>query len=184
MRYTLMSIVRCFLEYADSEFTRDTGESLAHARDLYLAARRLLRSSDLQAPPVTDSTQVPLPNPVLESLRWRVENQLAKLRQGRNIAGMKRQVELPAPAASLSSGLPSAGSSDQLPAPPSQVLRPTPYRYHVVIERSKQMANIAQQMEANYLSLIEKRDAEEAKRIEAGYRLDVAKRQTAYMHCA
>ncbi len=56
-RYTLMCIVRCFLEYADSEFTHDTGESLANARDLYLAARRMLASPDLQAPPVTDSTQ-------------------------------------------------------------------------------------------------------------------------------
>ncbi|MBW7886226.1 MAG: hypothetical protein H3C34_27075, partial [Caldilineaceae bacterium] len=175
MRYTLMCIARCFLEYADAEFARDTGESLAHARDLYLAARRLLQSPHLQTPPVIDSTQIVLPNPVLESLHWRVENQLAKLRQGRNIAGMKRQVELPLPAAPLSSGLPSASTTDQLPGPPSQVLRPTPYRYQVLIERSKQLANIAQQMEANYLSLLEKRDVEEARRIEAGFRLDVAK---------
>lgn len=46
-RYTIMAIVRCLIEYADGEFTRDTVESLPRARDLYLHADRLLKSPEL-----------------------------------------------------------------------------------------------------------------------------------------
>src|SRR5262249_7562420 len=31
-RYTLMSIIRCHVDFADAEFTRETDESVAHAR--------------------------------------------------------------------------------------------------------------------------------------------------------
>src|SRR6185295_10059479 len=31
-RFTILSIIRCLLEFADSEFTRDTSESVARAR--------------------------------------------------------------------------------------------------------------------------------------------------------
>ena len=34
-RFTLLSLIRCILDYADAEFTRDTGESNARARTLY-----------------------------------------------------------------------------------------------------------------------------------------------------
>ena len=94
-RYTLMSLARCLMDFADSEFTRDTPESLARARALYLTARRLLLSPDLARPTDIPPDATLLPNPLLELLRMRVEIQLTKMRQGRNIAGMKRQVELP-----------------------------------------------------------------------------------------
>ncbi len=42
-RGTLQLLVGCLLDYADAEFTRDTGESLARARILYETARELLR---------------------------------------------------------------------------------------------------------------------------------------------
>lgn len=41
-RFTLLSLVRCLLEYADAEFTRDTAESVPRARTLYLTALELL----------------------------------------------------------------------------------------------------------------------------------------------
>jgi hypothetical protein len=41
-RFVLLSIVRCLLAFADDEFTRDTPESNARARVLYLTALRLL----------------------------------------------------------------------------------------------------------------------------------------------
>src|SRR5262249_4536493 len=46
-RFTLLTIVRCLLDYADSEFGRDTGESVARARALYDTARDLLDSDEL-----------------------------------------------------------------------------------------------------------------------------------------
>jgi hypothetical protein len=69
-RFTLMSLSRCLMEFADSEFTRDTAESLARARELYLTAQRLLLSPDLDTPPgVSSSDATLLPNPALDLLR-------------------------------------------------------------------------------------------------------------------
>src|SRR5258705_1628629 len=39
-------------------------------------------------------------------------------------------------------------------------IRPTQYRYKVLIERAKQIVSLSQQMEATFLSFLEKRDAE------------------------
>ena len=47
-RFTIMSVLRCMLDFADSEFTQDTSESLATARTLYLTALDLLRLPELQ----------------------------------------------------------------------------------------------------------------------------------------
>ena len=46
-RFTLQALVRCFLEYADEEFTQDTAESVARARALYATALELLDESAL-----------------------------------------------------------------------------------------------------------------------------------------
>ena len=46
-RFTLLSLVRCFLEFADAEFTRDTVESIARARTLYMTALELLEAKEL-----------------------------------------------------------------------------------------------------------------------------------------
>jgi hypothetical protein len=177
-RFTLMSLARCFIEHGDNEFTTDTGESLTRARSLYLTAQALLSLPDLDPPivlpPPQPQNQV-LPNPILEILRQRVEAQLVKLRQGRNIAGMKRQIEIPVPR-SVAGDLPTIGPEGQLVIPGARpILHPTPYRYAVLIERSKQLINIAQQMEANFLATLEKRDKESYDLLQAGYSLQVAR---------
>ena len=46
-RFTLASLVGCFLEFADAEFTRDTAESVARARTLYMTALELLEAKEL-----------------------------------------------------------------------------------------------------------------------------------------
>lgn len=48
IRFTLMSLVRCMLDFADSEFSQETGESLARARTLYLTAQDILNLPELQ----------------------------------------------------------------------------------------------------------------------------------------
>lgn len=45
--FTLLSIIRCLLDYADAEFTFDTAESLARARTLYEQALELLETPEL-----------------------------------------------------------------------------------------------------------------------------------------
>src|SRR5262249_30121126 len=94
-----------------------------------------------------------LPNPVLESLRLHAEVQLLKLSQGRNIAGMMRQT---------------------VPSVSAPALSPTPYRFSVLIERSKQLVNIALQIEASYLAALEKRDMETYNLMKAGFDLELA----------
>ena len=48
LRFIEVSIIRCLLDYAEAEFTTDTSESLAHARELYYTAQRLLDSPELK----------------------------------------------------------------------------------------------------------------------------------------
>ena len=78
----------------------------------------------------------PLPIPELDSLRARAEVQLAKLRQGRNIAGTPRT----------------------RPFGTVTISQPTPYRFKTLMERAKQLAAQAGQMEAGYLAALEKYD--------------------------
>jgi hypothetical protein len=48
-RFTLMSIIRCLLDFADAEFTRDTSETVARARRLYGTALELLDLDELRS---------------------------------------------------------------------------------------------------------------------------------------
>jgi hypothetical protein len=174
-RFTLMSLVRCLLEFGDAEFTRDTGESIVRARNLYLTARRVLAIPDLNEPALASPSDAKLPNPILDALRTRVELQIAKLREGRNVAGLKRQLEMPASQSVLTSDMPQIGAGGQLVIPGAHsVPRPTPYRFSVLIDRSKHLVNIAQQIESAFLSALEKRDKENFDRMQAGYGLQLA----------
>ncbi|MFO0701100.1 MAG: LamG-like jellyroll fold domain-containing protein [Nitrospira sp.] len=173
-RYTLMSIARCFIEFADAEFTNDTGESLTRARSLYLTARRILTDSDLDQVQPTKKEETLLPNPILDALRKRIDTQLTKMQQGRNIAGMKREIEVPTPPKTMV-GLPTIGSGGQLVIPGARRRqKPTPYRFTVLMERAKQLVSIAQQIEATYLSALEKRDSENYNLKRAGFDLQLA----------
>ncbi|PLS80228.1 MAG: hypothetical protein CYG59_09110 [Chloroflexi bacterium] len=100
------------------------------------------------------------PNPVIRTLRLRAELNLYKLRTCRNIAGMQRQVEAYAAPTDTTSGLPTIGAGGQLVLPGTARFQPTPYRYAALIERAKQLATLAQQMEERFLATLEKLDAE------------------------
>jgi hypothetical protein len=168
-RATLLSLVGCFLDFADAEFTRDTSESLPRARTLYLTALALLDAPDFAAPgPLTLTAPLPgpngdfavPPNSVLAALRFRAELNLFKLRTGRNIAGLQRQVDPYAAPIEAEAALPGIGAGGQIALPGAAALQPTPYRYPLLIERAKQLAQLAAQMEAAMLAAFEKRDAE------------------------
>ena len=149
-RFTLLSIVECFLAFADSEFARNAPDSNARAFALYQAATDLL---DLpEAIPETGPT-VPFPvNPVWRSLTAHAATGLSKIHAGLNIAG---QTEL-------------------RPADSDNVL-PSVYRYGVVIERAKALVAIAQQVESAYLSALERLDAANYDLLRAGHDLRTAK---------
>ena len=50
-RFTLLSLIQCFLDFGDAEFARDTAESIARAHSLYGTALDLLGSPELEEVP-------------------------------------------------------------------------------------------------------------------------------------
>ena len=97
---------------------------------------------------------------MLAALRFRAELNLFKLRTGRNIAGLQRQVDPYAAPIEAEAALPGIGAGGQIALPGAAALQPTPYRYPLLIERARQLAQLAAQMEAAMLAAFEKRDAE------------------------
>jgi len=154
-RFTVQSIVRCLLDFADAEFAAETSESLPRARALYLEALDLLGVQELK--PQDQSYPA---NPVPRALRQHAKLNLFKMRDGRNIAGMLRQSDV-------------GGTSGALVAPP----QPTPYRYAVLMDRAKQLVTLAQQVESAFQSALEKRDAEAYNLLKAGQDLSLARAQ-------
>lgn len=122
----------------------------------------------MQPPTGSAAEAIPFPpNPVPQALKARAELNLFKLRSGRNIAGIERNLTpLTQPALML----------DRLPAAidAPRLFRPTPYRYGVLIERAKNLVSIAQQVEQAFLAALERRDAEAYNLLKAGHDLQLA----------
>lgn len=324
VRFVILSIIRCLLEYADSEFARDTSESLARARELYETARRLLDSDqlgkklgdcqdiigtliseigedewieivlpelDVYQPPFVDpdsltdkardrlldelkgalkTTNPPKPrskvrqevqiilarhfaprvsktvgqsrlvgdattqvayqrlltqpkvfqqvqrvgadtstasllfvnipnqggidtrsegrwdraprvefciprNPLIALLRMRFEVSWFKLNNCMNLAGQRREVPAYAAPTDTYSGMPVAEVGSTASFSAAARLVPTLYRYRVLIERARQLVAMAQQMEATYLSFLEKRDQEAYSILRARQDLGIAR---------
>ena len=115
------------------------------------------------------------PNPVLKALRLRAELNLYKIRTCRNIAGMERTLETYAAPTDTVSGLPVIGAGGQLVLPGLGNLKPTPYRFPVLVERAKQLVALAQQVEGALLSAIEKGDAERYNMLKARQDVQLAR---------
>src|SRR5262249_17261144 len=88
------------------------------------------------------------PNPVLASLRQQAEVNLKKLRSGRNIAGVKRELEPYSVPIVTTGALPAIGAGRQLTLPSTVSIQPTLYRYSVLVDRAKQLTQTASQIEA------------------------------------
>jgi Tc toxin complex TcA C-terminal TcB-binding domain/Bacterial Ig domain len=154
-RFVVISLARCFLEFADAEFIQDTNESLPRARSLYVQTLALLNQPEINPPAVPGLS----PNPVIANLKQRAQANLAKLRSGRNITGLKRQIESVPLIGQI--GIPSISvGSGPFGTSVSRAFQPTQYRYSVLIERTKQLVTIAQQVEASFLLAVEKGEAE------------------------
>jgi len=152
-RFTVLSIVQCFLDYADSEFSQTSIESMGRARTMYETAIDLLNLDDFK--PKLDETKLFPTNPVLESLRLHAKSNLAKIHNGLNIAGV------------------SIGTSFK--AELTTRFRPSQYRYAMLAERAKQLVNLAQQVESSFMNAMERSDAEAYNLLQAGHDIQVAK---------
>lgn len=129
----------------------------------------------LVSPLVTPSLKFCIPpNPILKALRLHAELNLYKLRTCRNIAGMKRQLEPYAAPTDTTSGLPAIGAGGQLVLPGIATLQPSLYRYPVLIERTKQLVQLAAQIEGALLSALSSRDAEAHTLLQARQQLSLA----------
>lgn len=123
------------------------------------AVNLAVQAQEVHIPQLIISFCIP-PNPLLKTLRLRAELNLYKLRTCRNIAGLKRQLEPYAAPTDTTTGLPTIGAGGQLLLPGVVRIQPTLYRYQVLIERAKQLIQLAGQIEAALLSALEKRDFE------------------------
>ena len=114
------------------------------------------------------------PNPILKALRRHADLNLYKLRTCRNIAGIKRLLDPYAAPTDATSGLPTIGVNGQLNLPGTSVIRPTIYRYPVLIERTKQLVQLAGQIEAAMLSALVQRDVDASNLQNANQQLKLA----------
>lgn len=113
------------------------------------------------------------PNPTISVLRTHAELSLQKLRNGRNIAGIRREISAYAAATDTITGLPVVVNG-QINLPGARTVRPTVYRYVVLIARAKELVQQAAQVEAMFLGTLEKRD-------EAAYSLHRARQELTLM---
>jgi hypothetical protein len=175
-RYTLLALTRLCLQAADAEFVRDTAESLASARAWYAQALELLQSPELQQGQANWGLLFTVPqNPVADMLAFYAEVSLYKLHTGRNIAGDEREAPLLEQEMANNAALQGFDGYRQTILPASGVQRPTAYRFVVLLERAKQLAGMAQQIEAAFLSALEKLDAERMQLLNAKNELQTAK---------
>jgi Tc toxin complex TcA C-terminal TcB-binding domain len=123
------------------------------------AVNLAVQAQEVHIPQLIISFCIP-PNPLLKTLYLRAALNLYKLRTCRNIAGLKRQLEPYSAPTDTTSDLPTVGSGRQLLLPGVARLQPTFYRYQVLIERAKQLVQLAGQIEATFLSALVQRDVE------------------------
>src|SRR5208283_5472045 len=103
-----------------------------------------------------------------------IELCLYRLRNCMNIAGVVRQVDPYSAATDICSGLPTIGPGGQLQVPGTVSIQPTPYSYATLIDRAKQLVQIAAQMEGAMLSAMEKADQGTFDELQARQNLQVA----------
>lgn len=157
-RYTLMQIVYCLLSQAEMEFAAGTLDARAHALALYLEAKEILAFPELRDLEPANPSQAYLPNPILATQRAQVDVALRKLRRGLSFLGTPLPPD------------PTRGAQG---AAVSTLVRPTPYRFRVLMERAKQLVAQAQQIEQQYLSALAAADAEREKYMRESFALEI-----------
>jgi hypothetical protein len=116
------------------------------------------------------------PNPVITLLRLRAESGFFKLSHCMNSNGLKREPSPYSAPTDVESGVsdelvsPVQAAGVDVFMPPGAVI----YRFKVLIEQARQLVAIAQQVEANYLSFLEKEDEQLYSRLRAMQDLGLA----------
>jgi hypothetical protein len=158
-RFTLLQILHCVLSLADSEFASGTMDSRTRALALYLEAKDILGFDELRDLVPENSERVYLPNAVVAAHRAHVDASLRKLRRGLSFTGAPLPPDF------------TRGSGTGVR---SNLVRPTPYRFKLLMERAKQLTALAQQIESQYISAIERGEGEIEKLMEKGFAQEIA----------
>lgn len=110
-------------------------------------------------------------NPIFEALRRRARLNLQKIRNCRNIAGMRRNLDAYAAGTGVQGAVPTpdtgVGGSDV-------AVQPTRYRFEVLLERARTLAEQAQQIESRYFMALQSIDEETYKLLEARQDVELA----------
>ena len=158
-KFEVFQVLTCLLAMADQRFAAGTPDARARALALYLEADDILGFPEMQDVKPVDPYQVDLPSPVLAAKRAQVDAALSKLRSGLSYLGTP-----------LPSELTSAANVNTV----AGQVRPTPYRFRILMERAKQLTALAQQFETQYLSAIERNESELEKLLGSAAAYDVA----------
>jgi GH15 family glucan-1,4-alpha-glucosidase len=153
LRASLLAIVSCLRHYADAQFTVGTDQAIAQARQMYLDARDLTGHPCFTLVQPVPEAEPPLPIPQLSGLATAVTSRLAKLRQGRNIAG---QIRVPA--------------TDDF----TVIAQASRYTYVTLLSRAQQLTTQAEQIEAQFLNALVSLDAKNLQLENAQQALDLA----------
>lgn len=114
-------------------------------------------------------------NPVYSSLELKANLELFKIHNCRNIAGMERTLDIFAAPTDSITGVPVIGAGGNLTLPGVGSFTPSQYRFRILMERAKQLVSQAQQLESQFLSILEKEDAENYSQLRARQDLQTAK---------
>jgi hypothetical protein len=109
-----------------------------------------------------------VPNPIVGALVMKAEVELWKIHNCMNIAGMVRELDPFAASTDSTTGVPTIGpGGGTLAVPNARSVPPSAYRYRVLVDRARQLVGMAQQVEAAFLSTLEKLDAERYSQLRA-----------------
>ena len=112
---------------------------------------------------------------MLGQLQLRLAVGLFKLNNSMNIAGLRREIPVYAAPTDTHSGMPTNGIGGTIiTSPLADRLQPSRYRFKALLERAKQLVGVAQQMEASYLSFLDKQDQETYTLFRAQQDLEIA----------
>ncbi|WP_367105954.1 ribosomal protein L7/L12 [uncultured Psychrobacter sp.] len=114
-------------------------------------------------------------NPTVKFLLLRAKLNLFKIRNCMNIAGMQRELEPYSAPIDVESALPSMGAGGQINLAGVTRIRPTQYRYPVLVDRAKQLTHLAQQTESSFFSTLQSLDQEKYTLIKARQDVELSK---------
>lgn len=116
-----------------------------------------------------------VPNPIVDALLMHAHVNLFKIRNCMNIAGMVRELSPFAAPTDSTTGVPAIGVNGSLTIPSHSAIPPSAYRYRALVERARQLVAMAQQVEAAFLSTLEKLDAERYSQLRAEQDIETSK---------